>query len=206
MNRFVKASTANGYAGQSVHIKAPQTAPVPIDTVIKLQLVGPLEVDNVTIGEINGGGIALQAARAILHGAQLETPYEGSTKLPFQIGGWSVDHARAEWPISVSQAGLREVTISYAATVESSGQGYEVAIDGNLRLSAKVQPTQLNWSEFRPMTVGQIDFPKAGAYALAVRPSAEVPMELFKLLWVYLSVVQDAGSVGTQSIEPGEYT
>ncbi|HEY3268593.1 MAG TPA: alpha-L-fucosidase [Armatimonadota bacterium] len=172
--------------GQSVHITGPRSMPVPFDTVIRLNLSGPIEVDNATIGEINGGGIAMQAAAAKLVGAQQEKPYDGSTKLPAQIGGWTAPNAEASWTVFIPEAGKRSVTVSYACTVDAAGQGFTVSAGPGHSVSAKAEATQKNWSEFRPFTIGEIDFPSPGAYTITVRPDARPNQEPFKLLWVHL--------------------
>lgn len=176
-------------SGPSVHILGPLSMPIEYDTVIKVELDGPLEVDNQTIGEINDGGIAMQADRATLTGVQKEKPYEGSTKLESQMGGWTADGASASWSVYVPEAGARPVTVGYACTVPVAGQGFTVSAGPGLEISATTEMTQANWSEFRPFTIGTINFPHPGKYTITVRPSGPVKDELFKLLWVHLGRV-----------------
>jgi len=170
----------------SIHITGPRSAPVPYDTVIRLDLGGPLDVDNDTVGEINDGGIALQASRASLKGVVTEKPYDGSTKLPVQIGGWTADGASASWMTYIPSPGKRDVTVSYASTVDTAGQSFTVSSISSHRVTATVHATQANWSEFRPFTIGSIDFPAAGYYTITLQPDGKPTKELFKLLWIHL--------------------
>ena len=73
--------------GPTVHIHGDRSQPVPFDTVIRCDLEGPIKVDKAKLGEINDGGIPMQASRAHLAGVQKEKPVEGASNLPFQIGG-----------------------------------------------------------------------------------------------------------------------
>ena len=191
----VKAATLRGsrkrlpfvQEGQSVHISGPRSMPIPYDTVIRVDLAGPIEVDNDTIGEINDGGIAMQASRAALSGVLSEKPYPGSTKLPAQIGNWTADGASAAWKIYVPAAGRYTVKVCYACTEEGAGYDFYVSAGPGLSVLGKTQQTQANYSEFRPFDVGVMEFAKPGAYTITVRPAAPARKELFKLLWVHLA-------------------
>jgi alpha-L-fucosidase len=176
-------------SGPSVHIGGPLSMPVEYDTVIRLDLNGALVVDNTLPGEINGGGIALQSTSARLSGVSPEKPYEGSTKLPSQIGGWSAPAASAEWKFYVPKAGPRSVTISYACTTDVAGQEFELSAGPGLESRFKTVGTQANWSEFRPFSAGKFDFPAPGYYTLHVKPVGQIKDELFKLLWVHIGAI-----------------
>ena len=173
-------------SGPSVHVSGSLSMPVEYDTVLCVEYDGDLHVDNTLPGEINDGGIALQSPTATLAGVQPETPYEGSTKLPHQIGGWTAPGAFASWKFYVPSAGPREITVSYACTVGVAGQRFTVSAGPGLEAAAVTEATQANWSEFRPFKVGAFNFPAAGYYTLTVRPSGPVREELFKLLWVHV--------------------
>jgi alpha-L-fucosidase len=175
--------------GTSVHIQGDRSMPVPYDTVIRLELGGPLDVQNDTLGEINGGGIAMNATNAVLTSVQKQQPVDGSTKIEAQMGGWNAPDAAASWTIFVPAAGKRNVTVSYACTPASAGQGFAVSAGPGLEVRSNTETTQLNWSEFRPFHAGQIDFPKPGTYTITIRPTGAVKAELFKLLWVHLAPV-----------------
>jgi len=172
--------------GQTVHVSGPKSMPVAYDTVIGLDLAGPVEVDNQTLGEINGGGLALQAHRASAGKPRKEKPYEGATKLPCQLGGWEAEDAEATWNVFIPEAGAREVTLCYACTKDCAGQGFMVSAGDGLEVRGLTQMTQLNWSEFRPIKVGRMEFPQPGKYTITVRPDGPSNRELFKLLWVHL--------------------
>jgi len=172
--------------GLSTHVFAPRTLPQPYDTVIRLELAGPLDVDNQIVGELNGGGIVMNADRASLRGVKLETPPARGTKLRHQIGGWNTADAQASWKIFVPEAGPRSVKICYASTVELAGGEFLVNAGGGLELRAKTEATHRNWSEFRPFNLGVLNFPQPGEYTLTVQPTKPVSAELFKLLWVHL--------------------
>lgn len=176
-------------SGPSVHICGPLSAPVPYDTVIRLELASPVEVDNDTIGELNGGGIVLQASRATLEGVKTEKPYEGSTKLSLQLSNWEAMGASASWNIYIPAAGNRAITVCYSSTVETAGQSFNVTVGNALELTSRVKATHLNWSEFRPIHIGQIDFQAPGHYTIGLSPEGPLDRELFKLLWIHLGEV-----------------
>ena len=172
--------------GPSVHVKGPLSAPVAYDTVIRLHLREPIQVDNETIGEMNGGGISLQASQANIVGVSMAKPYEGSTKLPFEMGGWNSIGASASWSIYIPSSGSRAITVCYASSVETAGQSFTVSAGPGLEISATVKATQLNWSEFRPFAIGEINFPSAGYYTFNLKPFGPLDRELFKLLWIHV--------------------
>lgn len=172
-------------SGQSVHVAGPRSMPIPYDTVVRLELGGGLEVDNATLGEINGGGVPMPVSRASLVGARAETPYEGSTKLPVQAGGWGAPGASASWEIYVPEAGKRPLTVGYACAAEVAGQRFVVSAAGQ-ELAAETKATHRNWSDFRPFPLGHFHFPEPGRYRITIEPAAEVRTELFKLLWLFL--------------------
>lgn len=172
--------------GTSVHVFGPKSRPFPYDTVIRVDLGAPIAADNDTVGEIAGGSIALQASRAALVGVKNEKPVAGSTKLPFQIGGWDAPGAVASWSIFVPSAGRRRVTVGYACAVSFEAGGFRVSAGPGCEVAGKVEATMSNWTEFRPFVLGEIDFPKAGPYVVTVRPDSKPDRELFKLLWVHL--------------------
>lgn len=171
--------------GQSVHVHAPLSMPVNYDTVIRLDLERAIEVDNEMIGEISGGGIALQAGRAVLANVALEAPFEGSTKLPFQIGGWT-SGSSAEWTFRLPSAGSWRVSVCYACAAAYAGQDFEVLMDGLPVSKVSTKATHRNWSDFRPHSLGNLEIDAPGVHKLAVQPAGEVKDELLKLLWVFL--------------------
>jgi hypothetical protein len=89
--------------------------------------------------------------------------------------------------------GLYEVKVCYASDVAHAGQRFEVAASADLNVSGITKATHKNWSDFRPFTLGELQFPAAGPYTISVRPLEPVEEELFKLLWVHLSPAPSQG-------------
>ncbi len=75
---YIRNLVRNSSLGGNLAINfGPLSAPVAYDSVIRLELASQLEVDNETIGELNSGGIVLQASRAARNSrcrSQIGTP------------------------------------------------------------------------------------------------------------------------------------
>jgi hypothetical protein len=155
--------------------------------VIRLDMAGEAEADNVIVGERNAGEIVMQAEQAVCVGVTTEPPPSGSTKLPKQLGGWSAQDAAASWRIAIPAAGRYRARICYAATVDAAGKEFVVSAGPGTELRGKTQATHRNWSEFRTFELGTLDFPQPGEYTVSVRPAGPVTGELFKLLWLCCS-------------------
>ena len=102
------------------------------------------------------------------------------------LGGWSGEGARAAWRIFVPEAGAWRVKICYAGALETAGGEYVLRAGPDLELRGRVVGTHRNWTEFRSFDLGELHFPEPGEYTIDVSPAAQVPKELFKLLWVCL--------------------
>jgi alpha-L-fucosidase len=172
--------------GQSVHIHGPLSMPVAYDTVIRLNLSGQIDVDNLAIGELNGGGIALQAARAQVKDVAKEKPFEDSTKLEWQLGDWQNPESSATWTVCIPSAGHWSVKACYACRKDVAGQSFSVINETGSIITQTTRTTQLNWSEFRPFEVGLLHFDQPGMHRITVHPCNRVDTELFKLLWLFL--------------------
>jgi alpha-L-fucosidase len=171
-------------AGVSMHVETAGVTPQPYDTVIRLDLEGPADVDNSIIGERNGGDIVMQAAQAACSGVKKERPDGGSTKLPSQLGGWSANDASASWRIAIPAAGKYRVRICYAAALDDAGKEFVISAGKGLDLRGRTVGTHRNRGEFRTFDLGALELPQAGECTLSVSPAGPVNGELFKLLWV----------------------
>jgi alpha-L-fucosidase len=137
------------------------------DTVVVLDLSGPLQVDPPTLTQDTDRGFELDYLTAVTAGkAQKRFNRDGG----FHIAKWTEPADSATWHLLVSVAGKYEVKIRYAARKDWQDGKYVIAA-GDRTLSAAVTPTG-DWYQYSTFDLGALDFSKAGRYTLSLQPAA----------------------------------
>ncbi|HZO91785.1 MAG TPA: alpha-L-fucosidase [Chthonomonadaceae bacterium] len=141
----------------------------PVATVIKLELAGPPEVEEIasSIAPNRDGSFTLSAADATIRGtaAQLET----KDNIP-NIGFWTDSNDTVEWTLAVPKAGDYTVEINYACTPENAGSTYRVQVEG---AQAGVEGTVLStgdWAAFRSESLPGTVRLSVGGQIVRVKP------------------------------------
>ncbi len=150
--------------GSKLTIYLPNEPPDPIDSVVVVQLAGPLEVDY-SLKPRADGSLVLPAARATVHGrtARAEQKYGRVTN----IGFWNNPRDWVSWEITIPRQARYRVFVSLACPNSVAGSSYAIEVAGK-RLLAKVPGTG-GWDRFAKFSVGEIKIP-AGKHLLAVKP------------------------------------
>ena len=88
----------------------------------------------------------------------------------FHIAKWSGPGDTVTWHLLVSRTGHYKLRIRYAARHEWSGAKYVVTI-GARTFTGDVAPTG-DWYQYATFDLGAMNFPRAGEYAVQIRPAA----------------------------------
>lgn len=104
--------------------------------------------------------LVLQAMKATLHGT-------GARLGMGMVYGWDDVSTTVSWRFK-AKAGQAEIAVVQAAEAVSAGHTYQVEVAG-VTLPGTVQDTG-GWHAFREVTLGKVQFPKAGDYELTVHP------------------------------------
>jgi len=150
-----------------VLVSVPETAPDAFDTVIVLEVEGPLAVHKILPRPGADGSVLLGAELADIHNpgygehAQVETKYGAPS-----IGYWLDSRAWVEWPFEMDRTGEYEAVASFAAP--AAGSRVTVSI-GEQKIEVEV-PATGGYAEFEDVSIGRFRFDETGRHALAVRP------------------------------------
>lgn len=145
-----------------VVISLPPAAPDNISSTIVLKLKGAPEVVAVPLLQKYDGSIMLPASEAHLHGSALQYESGGSRD---NIGYWTNPNDWADWDFKVEQPGKFTVSAIIASQAASP---FELTVGGQTLHGTA--PVTGEYTTFRPVTLGSIEIPAAGAVKLAVHP------------------------------------
>jgi alpha-L-fucosidase len=155
----VKARTVD----TGTELLLPEIAPDLMDTVIVVDVEGPMDVEY-AIEPAADGTITLAAELADIHGNKLmvETkPDPDGTEKP-NLGYWVEASDWASWKMRVAQAGKYQVSLS-SACEGAGGSEIEIAL-GAQKLSFTVPGTK-GWADFHVYDLGTVELPKGMADA-----------------------------------------
>jgi hypothetical protein len=134
--------------------------------------------------------------KATLHGA-------GARIEMGMVCHWQDVKATVSWRFPV-KAGQADIVILQAAEAVSAGHTYEVDLAGKT-LPGTVEDTG-GWYAFREVSLGSVEFSKAGEHELTVRPIKKGPRGLMNLAGVLLRGSAVAGlGLGPEDSEHPEY-
>ena len=109
------------------------------------------------------GGVVLLAADATIHG-------KGPQKGPDGIFSWRDPQAWVSWEVNLPAAGKIAVYI-YQARSPVGSTAYTLSV-GESVLTGASQSTG-DWTQFRYVTVGEVDVPQPGRYTVTIKPDAK---------------------------------
>ena len=150
---------------EAIGISLPQASPDEIDTVVVLELAGPLKTAPQIITQGSDEPFELDYRYAVTAGKAVKRfNREGQ----FHISKWTGPEDSITWHLLVSQTGRYKVAIRYAAQSESANRKYVVAVGGQ-SLAALVAATGEGY-QYKNYDLGYVDISKPGEYAVSVRP------------------------------------
>ena len=151
-----------------LQIKVPEKAPDPIATVVVLELEGDPEA--VSSGKIISpaadGSVTFLAidAEVIARRAKLERKGQN----PHNIGYWTDVRDYVQWGVVLDKPGRYEVALEYSAAPNSGGSRFAIEVLGQ-SIESEIEATA-SFLDFKTITLGTVEVPKAGAGLVVVRP------------------------------------
>jgi alpha-L-fucosidase len=137
-----------------------------IDTVVVLELAGPLRIDAPIITQGSDAPFELNYAEAVTTGKAVKRfNREGL----FHISKWTGPEDSATWRLLVSQTGDYQVTIRYAAQPEWADRNYVVTV-GRESLTGVVEATGEGY-QYKSFDLGRVRVLTPGEYTVSVRPA-----------------------------------
>ncbi|GMV35954.1 MAG: hypothetical protein AMXMBFR61_04620 [Fimbriimonadales bacterium] len=165
-----------------VEMLVPLAAPDPVNSVIVLELAGPVVVEAVPILQRPSGVVTLRAAEAEILGDTAR--YEkGDGK--DNIGFWTSEKDSVRWAFELRRPGRYTVDVLYACEDGSAGSEFEVRV-GTAAVRGRVAGTG-GWAAFRTLTLGELELRTPGTLTLEVRPLSKPGAAVLNLQLVRLS-------------------
>jgi len=153
-----------GDAGPTITL--PEEAPDPVDSVIVVELAGPVDLSARPVAADEEGVVILEADRAIVHGTSAK--YESGADRDC-IGFWTNAKDWVEWKARADRPGTYAVKLTYAVE-PPGGSEFTVEVAGQ-ELSGVATATG-GWGQFKTIELGEIRIDEAGNLAVAVRPKS----------------------------------
>jgi alpha-L-fucosidase len=152
----------------SVIIDLPAKAPDSIESVIKLDLAGALDVVEILPRQIGNGSLVLTAIDVDLHNqlgtdVRLESDRDGNF-----IGNWTDARAWASWQFSVEKTGKYDVIAELAADAPAS-----IRMTVGTQKSDVVTAPTCGLQKFERLKFGQLTITTAGKQELSLKPQAK---------------------------------
>jgi alpha-L-fucosidase len=172
-----------------IALSLPARCPDEIDTVVVLELGGPLLVDPPIVTQGSDSPFELDYLKAVTAGRAVKR-FNRAGK--FHISKWTGPHDSVAWHLLVSQTGRYKVTIRYSARKAWENRRYIVAIGGQ-SLTGVVGATGEGY-QYKTFDLGYVQIPKAGEYTLSIRPAEDSDQYLMyfqSLLLEPVGVLQD---------------
>ena len=158
-----------------VLLPLPARIPDPNDTVVVLEMAGPLKVDPplVTVG--SDAPYHLDYMNGVTAGKAVK---RFNRKGNFFISKWSGPEDSITWHLFISQTGSYKVHIKYAAREELQGGQYLLAI-GSQTLRGVVQKTGEDF-DYKTLDLGTVSLPHAGAITVRIQPAGSYEHDLMQ--------------------------
>jgi alpha-L-fucosidase len=165
-------------------VTVPAQMPDANDTVVVLELAGPLKVDTPLLTQGSDSPFHLDYMNGITAGkAQKRFNRKGS----FFISKWTGPQDSVTWHMLISQTGNYKVRIKYAAREESQGSKYLLTI-GPRSLNGAVQQTDEEF-DYQTLDLGNITLPKAGPITVRIQPAEAYDHDLMQFQSLELSPI-----------------
>ena len=164
-------------------ITVPRKAPDAADSVVVVELSGPLNVNPIRLLASNETNV-LRAFDSDLHGEGLR--FGDGKAFRAYVMEWKKPTDWVGWNVRLNMPGEFEVKVKYTTASKENTGNYEVAI-GEQKLSGVVQPTASE-NESTVVALGRVKL-GAGKHDISVRPIDIKGGELMRLFFVEFSPV-----------------
>jgi alpha-L-fucosidase len=151
-----------------VAVSLPGRIPDEIDTVVALELGGPLRIDPPIVTQGSDAPFELDYLKAVTAGRAVKR-FNRAGK--FHISKWAGPQDSVTWHLLVSQTGRYKVTIRYSAPSAWANRSYIIAIGGQ-SLTGVVGATGEGY-QYKTFDLGSVEIPKAGEYTVTIRPAED---------------------------------
>ncbi len=168
-----------------VLVSLPARMPDVSDTVVVLELAGPLKVDPPLVTQDSDDDFQLSCMNGVTSGKAWK---RFNRKGGFFISKWTSPEDSATWHLMVSQTGSYRVRINYAARAEWQGGKYSVTI-GTQSLTGVVERTGEDF-DYRTADLGTITLPQASLIVVQIHPAEAYEHDLMQFQSLELSRVQ----------------
>ena len=136
----------------------------PIDTVVAIQMDGPVNILPSAVHPAADGGLLLHARDANCQGTLF---YEKTDDGKDNIGGWTRFDDYVSWDLVVDKPGTYDVSLTYAVPEDTAGA--EVAINvGGRTLQHTIEGTG-SFTTFKTFKLGQVTIDQAGRCTVTVK-------------------------------------
>jgi len=158
-----------------VLVSLPARMPDANDTVVVLEMAGPLKLDPPLLTAGSDAPFHLD----YLHGATAGKALKRfNRKGGFFISKWTGPEDSITWRLFISQTGSYKVRIKYAARAEWQGAKYSVTI-GQQSLAGVVEQTGEDF-DYKAFDLGAITLPQAGPVTLRIQPAGTYEHDLMQ--------------------------
>ncbi len=151
-------------------VSVPAGAPNALDSVVVLEIAGPLDVESMLPMQDADGKVVLPAYMALIHnmgyGVHLQLRGRGADAV---IGEWVEGRAWLNWVFDVNAPGAFDVFVTFAAADE--GNALEVKC-GDATLAGAL-PATGGAEAFERVKLGSITITDAGQHSLEIRPKQD---------------------------------
>jgi alpha-L-fucosidase len=165
----------------TVAVELPAARPDSIDSVVALEIDGPLEVDPHRLLSADVPADTLRAFDGKLDGHGLA--FGSGKPRDAWVRGWSDPHATVRWPVALNASASFDVYLSYDADQASAGGAYQVTLGGRT-LAGTVQK-----SGGEPVLLGRTSL-DPGTFDVVVAATAIKGSELMRLRGLVLRPVR----------------
>ncbi len=167
-----------------VLVSLPAQIPDVNDTVVVLEMAGPLKVEPPWVTAISDGPFNLDYMDGVTAGKALK---RFNRKGSYFISKLTTPDDSITWHLLVSQPGSYKVQINYAARAEWQGGKYSVTM-GAQSLSGVVEQTGGDF-ENKTVDLGTINLPHAGPLTVRIQPAGSYDHDLMQFQSLELSPI-----------------
>jgi alpha-L-fucosidase len=165
-------------------VSLPVRIPDVTDTVVVLQMAGPLKVDPPLVTAGSDMPFHLDYMNGVTAGKALK---RFNRKGSFFISRWTNPEDSITWHLLVSQTGSYKVQIKYAARAEWQGGKFSLTM-GPQTLTGVVEKTGEDF-DYKTVDLGTIKLPQAGPLTVRIQPAGSYDHDLMQFQSLELSPI-----------------
>jgi len=158
-----------------VLVSLPARVPDVNDTVVVLEMAGPLKVDPPLVIAGSDAPFHLDYMNGVTAGKALK---RFNRKGGFFISKWTSPEDSITWHLLVSQTGNYRVQVKYAARAELQGGKYSLTI-GPQSLTGVVERTGEDF-DYKTLDLGTLKLPQAGPVTVRIQPAGSYDHDLMQ--------------------------